>query len=527
MLYRFANCSLDTGRLELCRMGERVEIEPQALAVLTYLIEHRDRVVSRPELFQEIWGQRIVTESALSAGIKAARRAVGDNGTTQSVIRTSQRVGYRFVADVAASAPLAFRSSGQAALDEDALMADLELPIPAQPSVVVLPLRPFGDTHDADIIAQGLTADITTRIGRSRSVFVIARATAFLFGPGPHDVRLIGRKLGVRYVVHGSIQFAGRKMRVTIALANAATREEVWSEQYDETIDDWMRVQQEIANVVVAYLQSEIERAEERRSLLIPSTNLDAWSAYHRGRSFMFRFTADDCAQAEYFFRRSVELEPAAARAYAGLSFVHFQRAFLNMGRDRSGEVQQAHELAMQSLAADPSDPMGHWVLSRARLLCGELVSAKQELETAIVLNPSYAVARYSLGWVATLLGESRLCGEQIERARRLSPYDPLMFAMLGVSALNLALNGNSAQGAAIAAGALLQPNAHYQSFVTVAVCYALDGQRDRARTLYARARAVAPQYDVNEFLRMMPFRTASDIRQIREAFGMMQQRSS
>jgi TolB-like protein len=526
MLYRFGDCSLDTGRLELRRSGQRIEIEPQALAVLTYLIEHRDRVVSRAELFEKIWADRIVTESALGACVKAARRAVGDDGMAQSVIRTSQRTGYRFVADVAATAPLALRGSGQAALDEDPLDVELELSVPAQPSLVVLPLRALGDTPDAEIIAQGLAADITTRIGRSRSVFVIARATAFLFGAGPHDVRVVGRKLGVRYVVHGSIQFAGRKMRVTISLANAATRAEVWSEQYDETIDDWMVVQQRIADVVVSSLQSEMERAEERRSLSIPSANLDAWSAYHRGRSFLFRFTADDCAQAEYFFRRSVELEPTAARAYAGLSFVHFQRAFLNIGRDRSGEAQQAHELAMQSLAADSSDPMGHWALSRASQLRGELVSAKHELETAVALNPSYAVAQYSLGWVAALLGEHDLSSERLERARRLSPYDPLMFAMLGVTALNLALNGSSAQGAAAAASALLQPNVHHQSLVAAAVCYALDGQRDRARALYTRARAVAPHYDVNEFLLVMPFRTPNHLSQIREAFGVMQQRA-
>jgi TolB-like protein len=523
MLYRFGDCNVDTGRLELWRSGQRVEIEPQALAVLTYLIEHRDRVVSRFELFQKIWGRRIVTENALNVGVKAARRAIGDDGKTQCVIRTSQRAGYRFIADIAASAPLALRNLGTATSDERTRSTGAEVEIPAQPSVVVLPLRAFGATHETEVMAEGLTADITTCIGRSRSLFVIARGTAFSLGAGPHDVHVIGKKLGVRYVVHGTIQFAGRKMRITIALADAGTREEVWSEHYDRKIGDWLRAQHEISDLVVGSLQAEVERAEERRAESIPAVNLDAWSAYHRGRSFLFRFTADHCARAEYFFRRSVELEPTVARAYAGLSFVHFQRAFLDMGRDRSGEVQQAHELALQSLAADPSDPMGHWALSRASQLRGELVSAQQELETAVALNPCYAVAQYSLGWVAALLGENRLCSERIGRARLLSPYDPLMFAMHGVTAINLALNGSSGLGAAAAARALLQPNVHYQALVSAAVCYALDGQRERARAWYARARAVAPRYDVNEFLRVMPFQMPSHLSQIREAFGMMQ----
>src|SRR5262249_32901989 len=155
--------------------------------------------------------------------------------------------------------------------------------------------------------------------------------------------------------------------------------QEIWSEHYDRIIDDWMNVQKEIADLVVNSLQSEVDLAEQRRSLKIPSANLDAWSAYHRGRSFMFRFTPEDCSRAEHFFRRSIELDPNAPRGYAGLSFVHYQRVLLNMSRDLAGETQRAHDLALRSLAADGSDPMGHWALGRAIQLRGELQAAKLE----------------------------------------------------------------------------------------------------------------------------------------------------
>jgi TolB-like protein/Flp pilus assembly protein TadD len=526
MFYQFGECSLDTGRLELRRADRRVETEPQVLAVLTYLIENRDRVVPRAELQEKVWGTRVVSDNALNVRIRAARRAIGDDGRTQSMIRTAQRAGYRFAAEVQVSGAVNLADSSRQSLPEDEPIP-ADPPLPAQPSVVVLPLQPIPGGEHEELMATGLTCDITTRIGRSRLLFVIARGTAFQFGRGPHDVREVGKRLGVRYVVQGSVQIIDRKMRLMIALADATTRQEIWSEQYNATIDDHMRVQEEVADLVVGSLQSAVDAAEERRSLQTPPARLDAWSAYHRGHSFLFRFRPEDCARAQYFFRRSIELEPSASRAYAGLSFVHYQQAFMNMSRDRAGEVQRAHDIALQSVAADAGDPMAHWALSRSNMLRGDLESARQELETSIALNPSYAVAHYSLGWVHMQLGERRQSSERIEYARRLSPYDPLKFAMLGVSALNLALSGNTTEAAARAALAILQPNAHYLALAFAAVCFAMDGQRDRARALYARICASAPRYDITEFLKTFPFRMQSDIRQIRDAFGVMQSRSS
>lgn len=525
MVYRFGDCSLDTGRLELRRADRCIEAEPQVLAVLTYLIENRDRVVPRTELQEKVWGTRIVSDSALNVRIRSARRAIGDDGRTQSMIRTAQRSGYRFVADVDVSgAVMLAESRPPSTLDDEPGRTDPTLPM--QPSVVVLPLQPIGGKQ-AELMATGLTCDITTRIGCSRLLFVIARGTAFQFGTGPHDVHEVGKRLGVRYVVQGSVQMSDRKMRLIVALAHAATRQEIWSQQYNESIEDHLRAQENIADLVVGSLQSAVDAAEQRRSLLTPSARLDAWSAYHRGQSFMFKFRPEDCARAEYFFRRSIELEPTASRAYAGLSFVHYQRAFMNMSKDRAGEGQRAHDLALQGVAADAGDPMAHWALSRSNMLRGDLESARRELETSLALNPCYAVAHYSLGWVQMQLGERRQSSEHIEYARRLSPYDPLKFAMLGVSALNLALNGDTTEAAARAAAAILQPNAHFHVLAFAGVCFAIDGQKDSARALYARVRAAAPRYDVIEFLRTFPFRTESDLRQIRDAFRVMQSRSS
>jgi TolB-like protein/DNA-binding winged helix-turn-helix (wHTH) protein len=527
MLYRFSDCTLDMARFQLCRQGRPVKAEPQVLRLLQLLIENRDRVVSRSEIHARLWGRRLVTDNALNVRMKSARRAVGDTGQAQSIIRTVQGAGYQFMADVDCSSQPSIRLAPYRAGDfggavVHAPAALVERALTGQPSIVVLPFESISADASETVIARGLAHDIITRIARSRTMLIIARGTAFKFPSGQQDVMAIGRKLGVRYVVQGAVQIASGRLKVSVALANALTCEEISSEQYTRKLDDFMLVQEEIADMVVSALEASVQREEMQRSLLMPSTNLDAWSAYHRGLHHMYRFKLKDCDKAERLFRRSIDLEPGVPRAYAGLSFVNFERAFMHFGGDRSAAIHKAFDYAQQSLSIDPMDPMGHWVLARAQLLRAELEASKRSLETAIDLNPSYAIAQYSLGWVALQLGEHELCSERIGLARRLSPYDPLKFAMLGVTALNLAMMGRTGEAVVLAKQSLRQPNAHYQANAFAAVTHALDGQTDRARELFAKVRQVVPAYDLADFLAVFPFRRDDDARCIRKAFDAM-----
>lgn len=533
MLYRFGDYQLDTARCELSRRRHSVRAKPQVLKLLLRLIENRDRVVGRDELHRMLWGKRIVSDNALSVAIRSARAAVGDTGDAQSVIRTVPGYGYRFVADVAISAHGHIESEQDSAhigpTSEKA--SDLAVPPPehhtrAQPSIVVLPFDNIGGEESSRTIGRGLVHDIITRIARSRTMFIIARGTTFHFEGKEQDVGKIGRKLGVRYVVQGAVQVSGQRLRVSVALANVASGGEIWSHEYNRSLDDFMTVQQEIAETVVGSLETEVQRDEVQRSLLMPSSNLDAWSAYHRGLHYLFHFKRTDCEKAEHFLRRSIDLEPNIPRPYAALSFVHFERVFLNFDRDRGGALRKAFDYAVQSLEIDPLDPMGHWALSRAYLLQNELENSKLSLERAIELNPSYAVAQYSLGWVALHLGEHELCLEKIGFARRLSPYDPLKFAMLGVYALNLALMGRTEEAAALSLRSTLQPNAHHLALVFAAVTHALDGQLERARAFFSRVRAIAPGYDLEQFLSIFAFRCERDLRRISDAFDLLKGRT-
>ena len=524
MQYRFNDYVLDTARFALLKNGRQIEAQPQTLRLLAHLIENRDRVITRAELFDKLFGCRVVTDNALTVQIRDVRRAIGDTARSAGLVETVPGVGYRFVARVEALPHILLgldRRSGPATeADQPGQALRPEPFLRAKPSIAVLPFEALGDGVADSTIAKGLVHDLITRIARTRALLVIARGTAFQFPSGKQDVRTVGAKLGVRYVLQGAVQLSGRKLRVSVAAANTETNEEFWSDQYDRKIDDVLELQQEIARVVVAALEIEVQRVEMERSVLIPSSNLDAWSAYHRGLNHMYRFRTKECDVAEKYFRRAVDLEPDVPRPYAGLSFVNFERAYLNLGKERSGALRRAFEYATQAVSIDPLDPMGHWALSRAQFLERDLQAAKESVETATSLNPSYATAQYFLGWIAMQLGERESCLERVDFARRLSPYDPLIYGMLGVSAMNLALMGNSDEARSRAREALLHPDMHYQAYAMTVAIFAVAGDHDTAEKLLERVRGVKPDYSLDDFFSVYAFQKTEDVRRIARAFN-------
>ena len=185
-----------------------------------------------------------------------------------------------------------------------------------------------------------------TRLARTRWLFVISRGTAFRFRGPSHEARTISRKLGVRYVLQGSADFTGKRIRVRAALIDAVANCEAWAGKFDCDLDDVFRIQEEIANEIVSAVETEIEQSERRRALMAHPSSLDAWSAYHRGAWHMYQFTPEGYEEAGRMLRLAAKLDPNSARAFAGLSFVHWQRAFLKIGNDREGEIQQAFDYA-------------------------------------------------------------------------------------------------------------------------------------------------------------------------------------
>jgi TolB-like protein/Flp pilus assembly protein TadD len=528
MIYRFGDFELDTARFDLRRGGRAGPVEPQVFELLVHLIEHRDRVVTRKDLYESIWSGRVVSEATLNSRIKAARAAIGDDGRSQSLIRTFHRRGYRFVAPVTevdthcVAAVGRKEQGGDVAriVAERETLDNLDLTLPSQPSVAVLPFRPMGDHASQHVLAEGLTHDVITQVARARWLFVVARGSAFKFRDGPFDPREVGRALGVRYVVQGDVQFSSGRVVVRAAIAEATTGAERWADRFDRALDDLIAIQAELAEAVVGSIEVEIEHAERERSLLKSPASLDAWGAYHRGCWHMYRFTPADYDRAEHYFRHSLELDRSAPRAYAGLSFIHWQRAFLELTPDRDTETRRAIERALESLALDPRDPSGHWALGRAYLLDGDLDEAIGELEAAVTLNPSSSVGQYSLSYALMQVGDAARSNEIVTKARRLSPYDVMTFAMYAVRAQNLAFLGQHAEAATFATRAAHQPNAHYHVVAIAAFCNLLAERLEAAREHYGRLRGARPDYSVESFLRAFRHQPQANAELVRRVFA-------
>jgi tetratricopeptide (TPR) repeat protein len=238
----------------------------------------------------------------------------------------------------------------------------------------------------------------------------------------------------------------------------------------------------------------------------VPFDSLDAWSAYHRARLYLYRYTATDCDRAEHYLGVAAGLAPHASRVFAGLSFIHWQRAFLDIVPDRADAIARAFDCARHSVALDPLDPQGHWALGRAFLLAGDVDSSMDELQAAVNLAPNFAFGQYSLAFGLGFCSDSAQAFDRVAKARRLSPYDPMTYAFLAIRASLHGLNGEPKEAAAWARRAVRQPNAHYHVHAIAGWCHQIAGEWAEARNCIARLRSVRPGYSREDYFRVFPF---------------------
>jgi DNA-binding SARP family transcriptional activator len=375
---------------------------------------------------------------------------------------------------------------------------------PASTRRASIAVMPFVDrSSEADKrggAADALASDVITRLAKLRSMFVIAQGSTFALRDraiGPEEA---GRMLNVDYVVSGSVRRNGRKFIVTADLIETRTARIVWAETFDEKIDDALDVLDEIGNRIVASVAHEIEMVERNRAVLKPPNSLDAWEAHHRGLWHMYRFNKNDNERARQYFAQAVKLDPTFARAYAGLSFAHFQNAFLGWKRPKP-EIDRAFDAAGKSLMVDDRDPAAHWAMGRAMWLRGGHDQSIKELERAVDLSPNFASAHYTLAFVHAQAGDPSAAISFSDHSRQLSPFDPLLFAMLGTRALALTRLGQYEEAAEWAMKSAARPNAHQHIMAIAALTLGLAGRVEDANMYKAKIRERAPNYAMADFL--------------------------
>jgi TolB-like protein/class 3 adenylate cyclase/Tfp pilus assembly protein PilF len=485
---RFDDFELDTSLFELRKSGERIPVEPQVLDLLIFLARNHDRIVTREELFAKIWGGRIVSDAALSSQIKAARRALGDDGTSQRFISTVHGRGFRFAKSVQGSGTKSVNAHGA---------IEVSAAVTVRPSVAVLPFVNQNRDPEEDYFADGVTEDIITSVSKHRWLAVVARNPAFAFRNSTEGVRTIGQKLNAQYLVTGSIRKAGARFRITVELVDSATERSVWSERFDREMRDVFELQDEISGLVAARIEAELGLEEQRKALKQTRKNLGAWDAYQLGSADFYKFTRESNYKAQELFRQSIVLDPQFGGAYSRLAYA-IVLGMVYFGNEPERErLDEALALAKRAIELDDQDANSYFTIGRVHLARREYDLAIDALEYAIELNPSLAVSYCGLGDSLAYEGRLDEAIVQFETAINLSPHDPFRWAFYSYRSLAHLFRGDFDQAANWARSAARIPNAQYWARAHLVAALGHLGQREQAAAAVEELLKMKPDFSL------------------------------
>lgn len=419
MRFQFGDCMLDTDRRELTRASTAVPVGPQVFDLLLHLVENRERVVSKDDLLAAVWHGRIVSESTLTSHINAARTAIGDSGQEQKLIRTLARKGFRFVGIV-----------NEVGLEPDDAVTT-PLAIPDKPSIAVLPFVNMSGDAAEDYFADGMVEDIITALSHIRWLFVIARNSSFTYRGRAFDMKQIGRELGVRYLLEGSVRKAANRVRITGQLIDADSGGHLWAERYEGTLDDVFELQDRITESVVGAIVQELERAEIERAKRKPTERLDAYDYFLRGMASFHVSTRVNIDQALACFHKAIELDSDYASAYGMAAWCLFWRRVNGWTTDYPTETAEGIGLGRLAVDLGKNDAValtrgGHALAHFTR----DFDLGIEFIDRALVLNPNLSAAWFLGGFLRVWRGAPDDAIERFEHAMRLSPLDVEMFRM-------------------------------------------------------------------------------------------------
>jgi TolB-like protein/Tfp pilus assembly protein PilF len=501
--YCFDPYVLDTGTRELKRGPEVVGLEPQVFDLLVYLIENRDRVVSKDDLFAAVWHGRVVSESTLTSRINAARKAVGDSGERQDLIRTIARKGFRFVGTLRdeAAAP------GE---PEAADQAGPRLALPDRPSIAVLPFVNMSGDPEQEYFSDGISEDIITALSKLRWFFVIARNSSFVYKGKSVHLKQIGEDLGVGYVVEGSVRKAGDRVRITAQLNDVATGSHIWAERYDRSLADVFAVQDEITEAIVAAIEPQLYAAENFRAARKPPDSLDAWDLVMRALSHYWRVTRQDNVVAQALLEKAISIDPNYGQALGVLATSYMFTAHMGW-MDMTAAMAIAERSALAAIRADSEDPWAHNALAHVYLFARRFDDSLAEFETALRLNPNFALAQGLYGLSLAYSSRWQEAEEAARRALRLSPRDPFSAVYTGIVAYAQFIGGNYDEAIRYAREAVRQRSDFVGGHRVLTAAAGMASQTELARHSLQELRRAQPNISLAWIAAHMPIRHAAE----------------
>lgn len=500
----FPEIEVDGPVSEIRLDGRCVRVSSRVAAFLLLFAGRTGQIVTKETAVAALWQGRAVSDNALSTVLKDLRRALGDDGARQDIIRTVHGTGFRCLRTVRAARP---PEAIPASDDPEAVPDRPPLSGFGQPALAILPFEVRGPRREtADFLGEAIPAELIAALSRLRWIALTARASSFRFRSACPEPGTIARALGVGYYLTGFVEAAPASLAVTPELSRVSDGRVMWSERIQGRPDDVHALREKITAAVTTALEIRIPLAEAERARLLPPENLDAWAEFHIGLRHLYRFNPKDNLIARHHFERAIAREKAFARAHAGLSFSSFQTAFMAYGADRATAIARATREAEQSLALDPLDPFGAYCMGRSDWAAGDPDAAAEWMRHSVEICPNFAQGHYAHALMRALAGETAPVFAENEFAMALSPLDPLRYAMLGTQA-HAAINmADHAAAAGWAERAARWPGSHYLLGMLAAAAHALDGDLARAQFWREDVAARRPDADRQRFFEAFPY---------------------
>lgn len=489
MQYIFNNFVLDTQLFELKKDSVLVHIEPQVLELIIFLIDNRQRLVSKDEILDCVWSGKVVSESALSSRIKTARKMLDDDGSNQKVIKTLHRKGFRFIAEVKSNAH-------NATIDHDDKSVEFverrktpiqtlvseQLMHSTKPKIAVLPFLNLSDIYEQEYFSDGITTDIIAQLSKHRWIDVTARNTTFGFKSQTISHQGISQKLNIDYLIEGSVQRSGDRVRIHVSLIDASNSLQKWSARFDRMVTDIFDVQDEITSIIVARLEPEIGFAERNKVLQKRPANLQAWDCYHLGIYHFFKFTGADNIKAQELLLESRAQDERFGEAYAWWAYaVILGMVYWNI-KPTNDLLDDALNACNKALDLDGQNATFYALKARVLLARKEYALAILENETAINLNPTFSAAYCGLGDSLAYEGRYEEALTYFDKAILLSPNDPQLWAFYTYGALVQIFSKNFDKALTWCSLARAIPNCQYWASAHTVVALAYLGRNDELK---------------------------------------------
>jgi TolB-like protein/Tfp pilus assembly protein PilF len=494
MNWRFEEFEVDDARFELRRNGAVLHLEPKVLLLLVHLVRNRDRTVSKDELFDAVWQGAAVVDSALTRAVSVLRTALGDTGRAQNIIVTVPGRGYRF----AARAREFGREGTEATL--------------GRPALAVLPFANLNSAPDQEYFADGITEALITELSYWRRFPVIARNAAFAYKAERPAVGQIGRALGCRYVLEGSVFRSRERVRIAAHLSNAETDCEMWAEHYDRGFGEMFSIQDEIARKIVTSIEPELSHAEIDRALRKSQENLDSWDFSLRAAWHIHAGTRAELAQASHLLDKAIELDPLSPYAHSLRALCLFEEAIPGWTRDPPRVFSAALKAAERAVALDPRDWLAHTLMGITSLWVERDHERAIELEErAISFNPSGARSYHFLGCVLAYAGRPAEGIEKLKTVLRLDPYFRPTALILSDLALGHLLARNSNEAVSLARRAVREAPQNPRPLQRLISALAHAGREEEAAVALGQLLQIQPDFSLGYVDTTYPFKNPGD----------------